>query len=67
MRVALDTNRLTDSFAGDAGPAEQLGICDEVWIPLNEALLQGLLAKPTVGVLPPGRRRLSTTRASLCN
>lgn len=34
MRVALDTNRLTDFFQGDAALAEWLGTCDEVWIPL---------------------------------
>jgi len=34
MRVALDTNRLTDLFQGDAALAQWLGICDEVWIPL---------------------------------
>ena len=34
MRVALDTNRLTDLFQGDAALAEWLGTCDEVWIPL---------------------------------
>lgn len=34
VRVALDTNRLTDLFRGDAGLAEHLGGCDEVWIPL---------------------------------
>jgi predicted nucleic acid-binding protein len=34
MRVALDTNRLTDVFRGDSALAEQLGICEEVWIPL---------------------------------
>ena len=34
MRVALDTNRLTDLFQGDAALAEYLGVCDEVWIPL---------------------------------
>ena len=34
MRVALDTNRLTDLFQGDAALAERLGMCDEVWIPL---------------------------------
>ncbi len=73
MRVALDTNRLTDLFQGDFGLAEQLAGCEQVWIPLvvlaeikagfyggsqrsrNEALLQRLLAKPTVGVLLPGR------------
>ena len=34
MRVALDTNLLTDLFQGDAALAERLGLCDEVWIPL---------------------------------
>lgn len=34
MRVALDTNRLTDLFQGDMALAEWLGSCDEIWIPL---------------------------------
>lgn len=34
LRVALDTNRLTDLFHGDAELAERLGFCEEVWIPL---------------------------------
>ena len=34
MRVAVDTNRLTDLFQGDAQLAKQLGTCEEVWIPL---------------------------------
>lgn len=34
MRVALDTNRLTDLFQGDADLADRLAECDEVWIPL---------------------------------
>ena len=34
MRVALDTNRLTDLFRGDNALAEWLGTCDEIWIPL---------------------------------
>jgi tRNA(fMet)-specific endonuclease VapC len=34
VRVALDTNRLTDLFRGDAALAEQLSYCDEVWLPL---------------------------------
>jgi tRNA(fMet)-specific endonuclease VapC len=34
MRVALDTNRLTDLFQGDTALADLLGGCDEVWIPL---------------------------------
>ena len=34
VRVALDTNRLTDLFQGDAALAERLGASDEVWIPL---------------------------------
>jgi predicted nucleic acid-binding protein len=33
MRVALDTNRLTDLFRGDSELAEFLGACEEVWIP----------------------------------
>jgi predicted nucleic acid-binding protein len=33
MRIALDTNRLTDLFQGDAALAAFLGACDEVWIP----------------------------------
>lgn len=74
MRIALDTNRITDLFRGDAELAERLQACDEVWIPLivlgeikagfhggtqyrkNEVLLNGLLAKPTVGVLLGGRQ-----------
>jgi len=73
MRIALDTNRITDLFRGDLDLAEQLGTAEEVWIPLfalgeikagllggtqqrrNESLLNRLLAKPTVGVLLPGR------------
>ena len=73
MRVALDTNRLTDLFQGDAELADRLGECDEVWVPLvvlgeikagfcggsqqhrNEGLLGRFLAKPTVGILNPGR------------
>lgn len=34
MRVALDTNRLTDLFQGDVALTETLGWCDEVWVPL---------------------------------
>ena len=34
VRVALDTNRLTDLLRGDSLLAEMLGTCDEVWIPL---------------------------------
>ena len=34
MRVALDTNRLTDLFRGDTALADLLGACEEVWIPL---------------------------------
>jgi predicted nucleic acid-binding protein len=74
VRAALDTNRLTDLFQGDAALAEWLGTSEQVWIPLivlaeikagflggtqhgrNEALLQALLAKPTVEVLLPGRQ-----------
>ena len=34
VRVALDTNRITDLFRGDADLAEQLGTAEEIWIPL---------------------------------
>ena len=34
MRVALDTNRITDLFRGDLDLAEQLSTAEEVWIPL---------------------------------
>ncbi len=34
MRVALDTNRLTDLFQGDAALSNHLAECDEVWLPL---------------------------------
>ncbi len=33
MRVALDTNRITDLFRGDADLAAQLETCEEVCIP----------------------------------
>jgi tRNA(fMet)-specific endonuclease VapC len=34
VRIALDTNRLTDLFQGDEALAAQMGVCEEVWIPL---------------------------------
>jgi tRNA(fMet)-specific endonuclease VapC len=34
MRVALDTNRITDLFRGDRELAEQLSVAEEVWVPL---------------------------------
>ena len=34
VRIALDTNRITDLFRGDADLAERLATCEEVWIPL---------------------------------
>jgi len=34
VRIALDTNRLTDLFKGDKELTERLAACDEVWIPL---------------------------------
>ena len=34
MRVAVDTNRLTDLLRGDARLAERRGACEEVWVPL---------------------------------
>ena len=34
MRVALDTNRLSDLLRGDEQLADLLSICDEIWVPL---------------------------------
>ena len=34
VRVALDTNRLTDLLRGDAELADLLGTCEEIWVPL---------------------------------
>ncbi|MBM3811684.1 MAG: type II toxin-antitoxin system VapC family toxin [Acidimicrobiia bacterium] len=34
VRIALDTNRITDLFRGDEDLAELLGTMEEVWIPL---------------------------------
>ena len=34
MRVALDTNRLTDLLRGDSALADLLSYCEEVWVPL---------------------------------
>jgi predicted nucleic acid-binding protein len=34
VRVALDTNRLTDLFQGDTALADRLERCEEVWLPL---------------------------------
>jgi tRNA(fMet)-specific endonuclease VapC len=34
VRVALDTNRLTDLFRNDVELAERLEVCEEVWLPL---------------------------------
>jgi hypothetical protein len=33
MRIALNTDRLTDLFQRDALLADFLGTCDEIWIP----------------------------------
>lgn len=33
VRVALDTNRLTDLFQGDSRLVTLLSACDEIWIP----------------------------------
>jgi predicted nucleic acid-binding protein len=51
VRVALDTNRLTDLFRGDAALAEYLGGCDEVWVPLV------VLAETKAGFLGGSRIR----------
>jgi tRNA(fMet)-specific endonuclease VapC len=34
VRIALDTNRLTDLLKGDGVLGEFLGTCEEVWVPL---------------------------------
>jgi tRNA(fMet)-specific endonuclease VapC len=34
VKVAVDTDRLTDLFRGDAALADLLGGCEEVWVPL---------------------------------
>jgi tRNA(fMet)-specific endonuclease VapC len=34
VRVALDTNRISDLLRGDADLADLLGVAEEVWIPL---------------------------------
>lgn len=52
MRVALDTNRLTDLFQGDAALAQWLGTCDEVWIPL---IVLAELKAGFHGATQPGR------------
>ena len=50
LRAALDTNRLTDLFRGDAALADWLGACEEVWLPLP------VLAEIKVGFLAGGAR-----------
>ena len=50
MRVALDTNRLTDLFQGDSELAESLAACEEVWIPLI------VLAEIKAGLYGGGQR-----------
>ena len=85
MRVALDTNRLTDLFRGHTALADFLGTCEEVWLPLivlgeikagfyggtqqdkNGVLLQKLLAKPTVGILYPGRETAGQYARLFCS
>jgi tRNA(fMet)-specific endonuclease VapC len=34
VRIALDTNRLTDLFRGDEDLAKQLETCEELWLPM---------------------------------
>jgi len=48
--VAIDTNRLTDFFRGDAALAELLGQCEEVFVPLP------VLAEFKAGLLGGTRR-----------
>ncbi len=50
MRVALDTNRLTDLFAGDQDLATQLNQSEAVYVPLP------VLAEAKVGYLGGSRR-----------
>ncbi len=45
MKVAIDTNRLTDLFRGDASLAKWLGQCEAVFVPLP------VLAELKVGFL----------------
>jgi len=35
VRVALDTDRLSDLLGGDTELAERLEFCEEIWIPLT--------------------------------
>ena len=50
MRVAIDTNRLSDLFRGDGALAQWLGGCEEVWIPLP------VLAEIKAGLAAGARR-----------
>lgn len=50
MRVALDTNRLTDLLATDTALADQLAGCDAVFVPLFT------LAEMKIGFLGGSRR-----------
>lgn len=34
VRIAIDTNRLTDLFRGDAKLGEEIGACEQVWLPV---------------------------------
>jgi hypothetical protein len=79
VRVALDTNRLTDLFQGDKELAERLAICVEVWIPLivlgeiragfygGTRRLHPLVTKATVRILLPAGRLRSTMRVCSFN
>ena len=51
MRVAIDTNRLSDLFQGDLELAQWLGTCEEVWVPLP------VFAQLKVGFLAGSKRR----------
>ena len=51
MRVALDTNRLTDLLHDDHALAEWLATCEQVWIPLI------VLAEIKAGFLGGTRQR----------
>ncbi len=56
MRIAIDTNRLTDLFRGDSALANFLGACDEVWVPL--VVLAEIKAGFYGGTRQPANERL---------
>lgn len=57
LRVAIDTNRLSDLFQGDHELARWLGLCEEIWVPLP------VLAELKSGFL--GGSKLSRNEATI--